>query len=206
MGMSWEDVERHYKQALEAFEELEKSKAICVLGLPVSQAKQAFIDRWSFSVEHHAGDPKRILKEMVKHAANVILDCAERSAEKIALQDTLKKLNKSCIVTWNWNPAKKKCYIYKQYAPEAKPVKDEIECPSEEEDGLEAAMKAKSYIAEKLTHCLLVERTALGTRLIDPKRYYEDPIGLSLDELVKKIIEPLKEVWERKREEVEQQS
>jgi hypothetical protein len=82
-------------------------------------------------------------------------------------------------------------------------VKDEIECPSEEEDGLEAAMKAKPYIAEKLPHCLLVERTALGTRLIDPKRYYEDPIGLSLDELVKKIIEPIKEVWERKMEEVE---
>jgi hypothetical protein len=35
--LSWEDVERHYKQALEAFEELEESKAVCVLGLPVSQ-------------------------------------------------------------------------------------------------------------------------------------------------------------------------
>lgn len=199
----WEEVEKHYKQALRSFEELEKSKAFCLFGTPVSAAKKFFEDRFSYSVEKRAGDPKRILKEMVKHAADVLIDCAERSAYKIALDVQMKKWNKSCIVRWNWSPARGKCYIYQQYAPEVKPVVDEIDCPKGEENWLEAIERARTYIVERLRHCIWLEETRFGKRLVDPERYYDDPLGVSLEELVDSIIAPIKEVWTRKREDVE---
>jgi hypothetical protein len=199
--LSWEDVERHYQQALRSFEELERSKATCLLGTPVSLAKRAFQDRFQYSVENRAGDPKRILREMVRHASDVLIDCAERSAYRIALEVQMKRWGKPCTVRWNWSPAQGKCYIYQQYAPEARPVVDEIKCPREDE--FQASERATRFILERKPHCLWIQPTRLGTRLIDPKRYREDPMGVSLDKLVDSIVAPIKEVWTRKREEVE---
>lgn len=202
--MDWDEVKKLYIRALEDFEELERNKATCLLGTPASLAKKIFEDRFSYAVEHQIGDPSAIGKEIFKHASSVILDCAERSASKIADRMILKEAGKNCYAKWTWSPIKGKCYLTTYNPLEAEPPfktgkieEYEIKCPKEEEQYVEANITAIKGMGEKKISdkCLLEAENIISDAEIKDGTIIVKKLWNKAD-LIDRLIKRYKDRWE----------
>jgi len=105
-----------YAQTLKDFDELSLAKATGLFDTPASQVKEIFEDRFADAVLKEHGNPDAVRRNMLSHAASVILSLAENSARKLALRKAFHETNTHLVTTWSADFGKGEIHIY-SYLP-----------------------------------------------------------------------------------------